>query len=149
MIERNQLRFNCCESVLIRIDTRHKLPGFGPEVMRVASNFGGGVTWGSVCGAVSGAAMAIGLLMGTNGDESPEVYKQKRDAKTQFTREFMQAFEDKYGHVNCYELLGANTRTPEGKKLIEERKARGEVKCEEYVEWAAEKVIELLEENGF
>jgi C_GCAxxG_C_C family probable redox protein len=113
--------------------------------MRIASNFGGGVAgWGTACGAVTGAAMSIGLLMGTNGTESLEEFEEKREKMRNLSQEFNQAFEEKWGHVNCYDLLGVNTRTPEGKAKYEEMKARGETKCGEYVEWAAEKVLELL-----
>jgi C_GCAxxG_C_C family probable redox protein len=145
MIEQKGLKFNCCESTLIRVNEKHPLPGLGSPVMRVASNFGGGVAgWGSACGAVTGAAMAFGLLMGTEGDETPEGFKQKRDRMRALTQVFNKAFEEKWGNVNCYGLLGVNTRTPEGKARYEEMKARGETHCEDYVKWAAEKVLSIL-----
>ena len=68
MITRGGIKFNCCESVLIRVDDARPLPGFDTDVMRLASNFGGGgAGWGSLCGAVSGSVMAVGLLLGTEG----------------------------------------------------------------------------------
>lgn len=138
-------RFNCCESVLIRVDDRKPLPGFEPGVMRLASNFGGGgAGWGSICGSVSGSIMAVGLLMGTDETESPEDYQSKRERMRAITQEVMQGFESRWGHVDCYDLLGVDTRTPEGKRRYEEMKARGETHCAEYVEWAADKVLETL-----
>jgi len=148
MIERGGNRFNCCESTLIIVDEARPLPGLGPAVMRLASNFGGGVAgWGSVCGAVSGAAMAIGLAMGTEGEEKPDEFKAARDRMRALTQAFNRAFEERWGRVDCYGLLGVNTRTPEGKARYEEMKARGETHCDEYVRWAAEKVISLLKDN--
>lgn len=148
MIERKDIRFNCCESVLIRMDEKHTLPGLGPDVMRLASNFGGGVAgWGSACGAVTGAAMAFGLLMGTEGDENPGEFKVKRDRMRALTQVFIKAFEEKWGNVGCYGLLGVNTRTPEGKARYEEMKARRETHCEEYVRWTAEKALAILRDN--
>jgi C_GCAxxG_C_C family probable redox protein len=145
MITREDKKFNCCESVLIRVDKKNPLPGFGAPVMRIASNFGGGVAgWGSACGAVTGAAMAIGLIMGTDGTESPEEYEENREKMRALTQKFNQAFEEKWGYINCYDLLGVNTRTPEGKARYEEMKDRGETECSNYVEWAAEKVLELV-----
>jgi C_GCAxxG_C_C family probable redox protein len=145
MITREDIKFNCCESTLIRVDKKQALPGFDLPVMRIASNFGGGVAgWGTACGAVTGAAMSIGLLMSTDGTESLEEFEEKREKMRSLTQEFNQAFEEKWGHVNCYDLLGVNTRTPEGKAKYEEMKARGETQCGEYVEWAAKKVLELL-----
>jgi C_GCAxxG_C_C family probable redox protein len=148
MIEKDGLRFNCCESVIIRINEKHPLPGFGSDVMRIASNFGGGVAgWGSACGAVTGAVMAFGLIMGTEGDENPDDFKVKRDRMRALTQVFMKAFEEKWGNVGCYGLLGVNTRTPEGKARYDEMKARGETHCDEYVKWAADKVLTILRDN--
>lgn len=148
MIERGGIRFNCCESTLMRLDEMHLLPGFGQAVMRIASNFGGGVAgWGSACGAVTGAAMAFGLVMGTEGDENPVEFQAARDRMRAQTQVFNKAFEEKWGHVDCYGLLGVNTRTPEGKARYEEMKARGETHCEEYVRWAAEKTASILTSN--
>jgi C_GCAxxG_C_C family probable redox protein len=148
MIEKDGLRFNCCESVIIRINEKHPLPGFGSDVMRIASNFGGGVAgWGSACGAVTGAVMAFGLIMGTEGDENPDDFKVKRDRMRALTQVFMKAFEEKWGNVGCYGLLGVNTRTPEGKARYDEMKARGETHCDEYVKWAADKLFTILRDN--
>jgi C_GCAxxG_C_C family probable redox protein len=148
MIEKDGLRFNCCESVIIRINEKHPLPGFGSDVMRIASNFGGGVAgWGSACGAVTGAVMAFGLIMGTEGDENPDDFKVKRDRMRALTQVFMKAFEEKWGNVGCYGLLGVNTRTPEGKARYDEMKARGETHCDEYVKWAADKLLTILRDN--
>ena len=140
MIERYGKRFNCCESTLIKINEKYPLKGFGVGVMRAASNMGGGgAGWGSICGAVSGAAMAFGLAMGTDGTESPEEFTAIREEMRSQTQEFMKAFEEKWGHINCFDLLGVDTRTPEGKAKHEENKAKGLYFCEEFVQWAADK----------
>ena len=149
MITRGENKFNCCESTIIRIDEAKPLPGFDTDVMRLASNFGGGgAGWGSLCGAVSGSVMAAGLLLGTEGTESPEEFQSKRERMREITQEIMQEFESRWGNVNCYDLLGVNTRTPEGKQRYEEMKERGETHCAEYVEWAAEKVLEVLKRHS-
>lgn len=149
MIKRGENKFNCCESALLRVDDRKPLLGFDTDVMRLASNFGGGgAGWGSLCGAVSGSVMAVGLLLGTEGTESPELFQSKRARMRAITQEIMQEFESRWGHVECYDLLGVNTRTHEGKQRYEEMKARGETHCAEYVEWAAEKVLEILDRHS-
>jgi C_GCAxxG_C_C family probable redox protein len=145
MISKGELSFNCCESVLIRVDKPHPLPGFSRHVLRIASNFGGGVGgWGSICGAVSGANMALGLLYGTDGTESFDEFMEKRDKQKSLAKEFMRSFEDKFGSVNCLKLLGVDFRTEEGNKIYEEMKARGETHCGEYVEWAAKKTLDII-----
>ena len=145
MIERDGKRFNCCESTLMLINEEIPLNGFNQGVIRAASNLGGGVSgWGSMCGALTGAAMAYGLYMGTNGDETPDDFTETRETMREHTQVFLKAFEDKWGHVNCFDLLGADTRTEEGKQIHEENKAKGKYYCEEFVFWSAEKVIELI-----
>ncbi len=146
MISKGDLRFNCCESVLIRIDKDSPLPGFDNDVMKIASAFGGGVAgWGSVCGAASGAAMALGLIYGTDGDEQPNEFQGKRDLLRDRTQRFLQAFQEEFGSVNCMDLLGVDRRTEEGRRRYGELKAQGVFRCGEYVEWAAEKVIEMFD----
>lgn len=145
MISRGGNKYNCCESALIRIDQVRPLPGFGTTVMKVASGFGGGVGgWGSVCGAVSGVAMAFGLLYGSEGGESPDVYTGKRGALREMSQEFFKAFEAEYGSVNCVDLLGVDRRTEEGNRRYEELREQGAFNCDGYVDWAVEKALEML-----
>ena len=149
MIERDGKRFNCCESTIIKVNEAHLLKGFGTGVMRAASNMGGGgAGWGSMCGAVSGAVMAIGLAMGTDGTEPSEEFDSVRKTMRTYTQEFQKEFEEKWGHINCFDLLGADTRTLEGKAKLAENKAKGIYFCDDYVQWAAERVLALLEEKG-
>jgi C_GCAxxG_C_C family probable redox protein len=149
MIERDGKRFNCCESTIMKINEKRPLEGFGVGVIRAASNMGGGgAGWGSICGAVSGGIMAFGLAMGTNGDESPEEFTAIREEMRGYTQKFLKAFEERWGHVNCFDLLGVDTRTPEGKAKHEENKLKGFYYCEDFVQWAADMVLELFEEKG-
>jgi C_GCAxxG_C_C family probable redox protein len=149
MIERDGIRFNCCESVIMKVHERFPLKGYGVGIMRASSNMGGGgAGWGSLCGAVSGAVMSFGLAMGTEGNESPEAFTITREKMRQYTQEYLKAFEEKWGHINCFDLLGADTRTPEGKAKHEENKAKGIYFCDDFVQWSADKVIESFIEKG-
>lgn len=145
MYEKDGKRYNCCESVIIFVNNEIPLEGFGTGVMRAASNLGGGgAGWGSLCGAVSGGCKVYGLLMGTNGDEDPEEFVAIRKKMREKTQVYLKAFEEKWGHVNCFDLLGADTRTVEGKRKHEENKAKGIYYCEDFVRWSADKIIELV-----
>jgi C_GCAxxG_C_C family probable redox protein len=53
---------------------------------------------GEVCGAFSGAVLAIGLLY---GEEQPE-------AATHLTEEFMRKFSERNGAVRCIDIIGFN-----------------------------------------
>ncbi len=116
--------------------------------MRTASGFCGGVGgWGSVCGAMSGAVIGLDLLYGTEGNETPEQFQEKRAKLRDLTQEFMKAFQDEWGSVNCKDLLGVDRLTEEGKRLYEEKSARDEFRCSEYVPWAAEKILEIIRDD--
>jgi C_GCAxxG_C_C family probable redox protein len=149
MIERAGNRFNCCESVLMKVNDKHPLEGYGVGIMRAASNMGGGgAGWGNICGAVSGGVMAFGLAMGTKGDETPVDFVNIREGMRTQTQKFLKSFEDKWGYINCFDLLGADTRTPKGKAKHEENKAKGIYFCEDFVDWTADKVLEVFEGLG-
>lgn len=77
----------------------------------IATAFGGGIGGtGSVCGALVGAVMAIGIRYGRR-DPS------ERDARAYaLTQELRRRFEAEMGHVDCRELTGMDLSTPEGVK---------------------------------
>jgi len=149
MIYRGELRFNCCESVLLMINEKHPLPGFGKDVLRVASNFGGGVAgWGDLCGAASGAAMAIGLLYGTEGTETLRAYEDMRLRQRGMTMGFLQSFRDRWGYVTCRGLLGCEgCSADERLRHYNGLKERGLTHCDDFVEWAAVKALEIIEKE--
>jgi C_GCAxxG_C_C family probable redox protein len=72
-------------------------------IPRIASYFGGGIgNTGSVCGAVIGAVMAIGLVKG-RGDTLEDWFRISGVAK-----EFRRRFEAEMGTINCRELTGVD-----------------------------------------
>lgn len=97
----------CSESVLLAVSQE-----FGIEneaIPKIASCFAGGIgNSGSVCGAVTGAVMAIGLI--AKEGESMDDYLKKLS----MAQEFRQRFEDEMKTINCHELTGADLTTPEG-----------------------------------
>jgi len=149
MIVRGGLRFNCAESTLIGVDDKRRLPGFGPSVLRVASNFGGGVAgFGNVCGALSGAMMVLGLVYGTDGTEGVETFEEKRRRLRSISQRLLLEFEQEFGSLNCTALLGVDRRTEEGRRLYEEKSARGEFLCDRYVDWTVSRLLEMLDEEA-
>jgi C_GCAxxG_C_C family probable redox protein len=91
---------------------------FGLEVKNdvdsgVAFCFAGGIGGtGSVCGAVAGAVMAIGLKLG-RGQTMDESLSRMAT-----TREFRRRFEAEMKSVNCRDLTGADLTTPEGRAQL-------------------------------
>jgi len=84
-----------------------------PVVPRIATAFGGGMGGiGSVCGAVVGAVMAIGLA---HGREEPS---QSRDQAYALTQQVYRGFQQEMGSTICRDLTGIDLTTPEGVKEI-------------------------------
>ena len=78
-------------------------------VPRIAYGFAGGIgNTGSVCGAVAGAVMAIGLKI-EKADTMEEALRTLAVAQ-----EFRRRFEAEMETINCRELTGADLSTPEG-----------------------------------
>ncbi len=93
-----------------------------------------------VCGAVTGALMAIGAMRG-KALHDPEAKKQETYT---LTREFCEAFIKKHGSLNCRDLLmGLNMRDPEENRKIKEQ-GLTETHCTRYVADAVEITEELL-----
>lgn len=81
------VHYNCAQSVLIPFAAEC---GISEETARrMAANFGSGMRMGSVCGAVTGALMALGA-MGYGEEES---------------KRLLQAFRERNGSVDCADLL--------------------------------------------
>lgn len=76
----------------------------------IASSFAGGIgNTGSVCGAVAGAVMAIGLKQGRPASEEEWL------AKLAVAGEFRRRFEAEMGgDITCRGLTGMDLSSPEG-----------------------------------
>lgn len=81
--------YHCAEAVLATI-RNHFRPDLSPEVVQMASGFGGGSGSGCICGAVSGATIALGLVL-----------KNDKKRITHLTRELHSWFKEKYGVTCC------------------------------------------------
>ncbi len=83
--------------------------------MKVSTGFGGGMGLGTVCGAVTGAIMAIGLKFG-GGDPKANTQTAK------LVRDFTDRFKAQHRSFNCPDLLGVDLSKPDGLKTAEEKK---------------------------
>jgi C_GCAxxG_C_C family probable redox protein len=97
---------NCAQSVLSAF-----ADDFGLDVntaLRIATPFGAGIgRSGHMCGAISGAIMAIGLARGIT------VYdKAQKDAVYALAQEFLDRFAAKHDSLSCPGLLGFDIGDP-------------------------------------
>lgn len=91
---------NCCQSVFL---TFCEELGLDPKVgLKLSGGLGAGFSRrGEVCGAVSGAIMALGLHEGFYDPADPE----GKEAFVKKVRAFMEEFESRHGSIICRELL--------------------------------------------
>jgi len=143
MEEDNGRSFNCAESVMIRVNRESPLPGFNSSCMRITSVLGGGISgYGEVCGAVSGAAVSLGLILGTDGEETVDDFKSKRTYARSVVKEFLQEFNACWGSVRCTQLIEMD----EGKRTqVGTLRPEGPPKnlCNEYVDWSIMRMREI------
>ncbi len=132
---------NCAQSVLIPF--AQDLGMMRETAMKLAAGFGGGMCHlDQTCGAVTGAIMALGLKFGwTDRADRP-----KRDRLNQMVNELAQRFCEKHKALRCFELLGCDLRTEQGKKRVRDENLRAKL-CMAFVRDAAE-IVEGMVSSG-
>lgn len=100
--------FNCAQSVFGVFAAEGGVDE--KTALRLSCAFGGGMArTGGICGAVTGAMMAIGLKYGM---DTPETVDKK--AKTyEITQKFYDEFIALHGTLVCRELIGFDIGNPE------------------------------------
>ena len=108
-----------------------------PSLTNVANYFGGGMArMGQTCGALTGAAIALGLRDYGGGETLPK--NSGFDPLQQLVREF----EEEFGATTCKDLLGCEISTPKGFRDAKKTQALG--RCPRFVEWAIDRLGQTL-----
>jgi C_GCAxxG_C_C family probable redox protein len=129
--------FNCAESVLLALSEQFHQEF--PIIPRIATGFGAGVgRSGQICGALSGAVMAVGLLRGCDKGEEE---REKRNATYESVRQMVKAFEKEFGSSQCRVLTQCDLQTQEGKEKYRREELRKKL-CPKLVGWCADYVAE-------
>jgi len=144
VIEKTVSRFRegyvCSESILLTFAESNEIKC--EHIPKISTGFGGGIgRSGSICGALTGAVMGIGLKYGRSKPNETEAY-EKCIAKT---LELYKRFEKACGSVYCQELTQCDLTTAEGKRRFNEKKVRDE-KCTKYVENAMKILLSLTKD---
>ena len=106
---------NCAQSVLSACG---KYTGLDLNTaMSIAAGFGGGVRSGEICGAISGAVMAIGLI------------EQDKRRVAALASQCVDSFREKFGCVRCMELK------------------QNRVSCDALIEYGAKYIEDLMKQN--
>jgi len=86
--------------------------------LRLAAGFGGGMgRMGEVCGALTGAFLALGLEHGAIAAED----HQAKEKTHERVRELARRFKERHGALRCRELTGCDLSTPEGYELAKQQ----------------------------
>lgn len=108
-----------------------------PYVTQMAAGFGGGIGGEQdVCGAISGAVIAIGYREGLSGGNQMEIAKAAKPA----VRDVYEGFQEKFGAVDCRTLIGYDYRQPGQQEKSHSDPARLE-KCRVYKEWVLRRLL--------
>jgi len=106
---------NCAQSVLSACGTYTGLDQ--NTATSIAAGFGGGVRSGEICGAISGAVMAIGLI------------EQDKRRVAALARQCVDSFREKFGCVRCMELK------------------QNRVSCDALIEYGAKYIEDLMKQK--
>ena len=130
--------FNCAQSVAAVFCEKYGVDK--NTVIKMCSGLGAGFRSGEICGAVSGAVLAIGLKYGQNIAED----KSAKDNCNAKTIEFMNLFRSKNESVVCKDILGFDLSVKEEYEQAQKQDLF-KTTCVDMVVSA----VELLEELGY
>ena len=88
--------WNCAEHVLIGADRIYGLK-LNREAYKLSAGFGGGMAVGGICGALTGAIMALGMLFVKERAHESDKIKA-------LTTELIERYRKKMGEVDCFPL---------------------------------------------
>lgn len=108
VIENLERGFLCSESV-IKASAEY-MGASWDRIPAIATGLGGGIgITGDICGALTGAVLALGLAYGrSTPDQDPfpcAIHVQ----------ELVEQFQKRFGSVNCPDIIGIDLRTEEGR----------------------------------
>lgn len=101
------------------------------QALKIGACFGSGMRKGEVCGACTGALMALGLKYGDNKAKSDGVCDK-----------FLDEFKKEKGSFICRDLLNCDISTPEGVKYARDNNLFKDF-CPKMVESAA-KITDII-----
>ncbi|NPV67410.1 MAG: C_GCAxxG_C_C family protein [Anaerolineae bacterium] len=129
----------CAESVLLAIARSQGIES--PLIPRIATGFCSGIAnTRGMCGALSGAIMGLGLLLGrdTPAQSVEPVYAA--------VQQVLERFQAEFGSTGCYELCGCALGTPEGEaRFVATNQG---ARCAAYVAAAVRLVLAIGGDGG-
>lgn len=129
--------FCCAESVLMAVADKQNIKS--DLIPKIASGFCGGISrTRGMCGAVSGAIMAVNMIMGR---QSPN---QSQEENYLAVQNLLAAFTDEFGSINCWELTGCDLVTEAGQNEFRDKNIHE--RCTRFVQEATRLAITLIDQ---
>lgn len=133
--------FNCAQAVLGAFASDF---GIDEELaLKLATEFGGGVRCGQLCGAVSGAMLVLGLKYGNYHSGDKDEISKAYNISVEFNKRFC----ERNNSIVCKELLGYDFSIPEHRKIIREQNIMMQI-CPQMVTDAVEIVEQLISDGN-
>ena len=130
--------YNCAQSVYAACASGDGLSE--AQRLALAAPFGGGIArQGEICGALTGALLALGETEGKAMAADPVA---GRNALYEHARQLTEAFRKAHGSILCRELTGCALDTEAGQRSFKERGLHQNL-CTKLVVFAAEEVVSM------
>ncbi len=107
-------KFHCSQAVLAAFAGELGLSE--EQALKLGACFGGGMCKGEVCGACTGALMALGLKYG----QFDVTDVASKEMTNEVAVQFLEMFKKENGSYICKELLGCDIATSDGKQYAVE-----------------------------
>jgi C_GCAxxG_C_C family probable redox protein len=135
--------YGCAETAFVVLKEAFGLPDPGDSSAAMALN--GGIAYsGSTCGAITGAALAVGQLAASRSDDHAVA---KRVARA-ITADLVAVFETAFGSTTCRALTGVDLSTEAGHRAFIEGGAWRDG-CLRQLEMAVTAVAPLADEQAW
>ena len=131
---------HCAPSTIIALQEAYDLPG-GDLLAWIATGFRGGVCLGEMCGTLSGAVIAMGL-MAYRVLEPRTDYEQKiaGQALLPYIRDLAYIFNYTFGSIHCAVLTRQLEKTPEETEIFLRTRLVKDI-CSQFVDFVVRKMV--------
>jgi C_GCAxxG_C_C family probable redox protein len=129
--------YGCAETSFIVLKHAFGLPNPGDTSMAMALN-GGVACWGSVCGVITGAALAVGQL----AKQRIAHHKHAKRIARRIINRLMIEFAAENGSIACLDLIQRDIRNPEDHARFIEEGVWREI-CMRQIEFSVTRLFRL------
>jgi C_GCAxxG_C_C family probable redox protein len=133
--------YGCAETVYIVLQEAYGLPDATDSSAAMVLN--GGIAWrGGTCGAITGAALAVGKL----AERRVEGHKNAKRTARRIIDRLIDEFQAAQGSTDCRDVIGLDIRTDEGHTAFIEGGIWRDV-CMRQIEFAVRRLFSLHDEG--